>query len=79
MRPVTAFCLFVLLSGHHAQAQVFPSSSGGCAMSASGLMDCDWASVIELRGTGKKKTPPILLVRVGSYSSRATYWHQEPY
>lgn len=25
-------------------------------MSASGLMDCDWASVIELRGTGKKKT-----------------------
>lgn len=56
MRHVTAFCLFVLLSGHHARAQVFPSSSGGCAMSASGLMDCDWASVIEPRGTGKKKT-----------------------
>ena len=56
MRYVTAFFLFVLLSGHQTQAQVFPSSSGGCSISASGLMDCDWASAIELRGTGTKKT-----------------------
>ena len=56
MRYVTAFCLFVLLSGHQTQAQVSPSSSGGCSISASGLMDCDWASTIELRRTGTKKT-----------------------
>ena len=56
MRYVTAFCLFVLLSCHQTQAQVLPSSSGGCSISFSGLMDCDWASTIELRRTGTKKT-----------------------
>lgn len=56
MRYLTAFCLFVLLSGHETQAQVLPSSNGGCTISASDLMDCDWASTIELRRTGTKKT-----------------------
>jgi hypothetical protein len=55
MRYVTAFCLFVLLSGQHIRAQVLPSSNGGCSISASGLMDCDWASTVTLRGPVPKK------------------------
>jgi hypothetical protein len=56
MRYVTAFCLFVLLSGHQTEAQVLPSSNGGCTISASGLMGCDWVTTVELRRTGTKKT-----------------------
>ena len=56
MRYLTAFCVLVLLSGRQTQAQVLPSSTGGCTISGSGLMDCDWASTIEVRGTGAKKT-----------------------
>ena len=56
MRYLTAFCVFVLLGGRQTQAQVLPSSSGGCTISASGLMDCDWVSTTKLRGTGTNKT-----------------------
>lgn len=51
MRYVTAFFLFALLSSHSAQAQVLPTSSGSCGISASGGMDCDWMSAINLRRT----------------------------
>ena len=66
MRYVTAFCLFVLLSGRQTHAQVLPSSSGGCTISASGLTDCDWASTIELQRTGTKKTAAHAEVTDGS-------------
>ena len=55
MRYVTAFFLFALLSSHSAQAQVLPTSSGSCGISASGGMDCDWASAINLRRPGTPK------------------------
>jgi hypothetical protein len=56
MRYVTAFCLFILLSGHSSEAQVLPTSNGSCAISASGLEDCDWMSAITLRKAGTTKT-----------------------
>ncbi len=62
MRYVTGFCLFVLLSGHYTQAQVFVSSNGGCAIGSSGLMDCDWASAVTLRGPVPKKPRSELFV-----------------
>ena len=62
MRYVTAFCLFILFNGHRTEAQVFilfnghrteaqvlPTSSGSCAISASGAEDCDVMSAITLR------------------------------
>jgi hypothetical protein len=42
MRYVLMFCLFVLLSGPSAKAQVLPTSSGSCTVSASGLEGCNW-------------------------------------
>ena len=55
MRFVTMFCLFVALSGYSSEAQVLPTSNGSCAITASGLMDCDWASAINLRRPGTPK------------------------
>ena len=49
MRYVTAFCLFILFSGHRTEAQVLPTSSGSCAISASGAEDCAEMSAITLR------------------------------
>jgi mannose-6-phosphate isomerase-like protein (cupin superfamily) len=49
MRYVTAFCLFVLLSGHSTEAQVLPTSNGSCGISASGAESCNWISAITLR------------------------------
>jgi mannose-6-phosphate isomerase-like protein (cupin superfamily) len=46
MRYITAFCVFVLLSSHGIEAQVLPSSSGGCSISASGLVSCEWLSAV---------------------------------
>ena len=62
MRYVTAFCLFVLLSGQRTEAQVLPASNGSCAIDASGLMDCDWISAITLRGPVPKKPRAELFV-----------------
>ena len=57
MRYVTAFCLFVLLSGsHRAEAQVLPSSDGSCAISTSGALDCAVMSALTLRRVGTTKT-----------------------
>lgn len=57
MRCAMTFCLFVLLGSHNTSAQVLPASSGGCAISSSGLLDCDWTSAITLRWkTDMKKT-----------------------
>jgi mannose-6-phosphate isomerase-like protein (cupin superfamily) len=57
MRYVTAFCLFVLLSSHSTEAQVLPTSSGSCGISASGSLDCDVMSAINLRRqTDTRKT-----------------------
>lgn len=48
---------FVLISTLTATAQVFPSSSGSCAVAANGLEDCDWVSTIDLhRTTAGKRT-----------------------
>jgi hypothetical protein len=55
MRYVTMFCLFVLLSGYRSEAQVLPASNGSCAVTATGLMDCDWVSAINLRRPGTPK------------------------
>ena len=52
MRYVTAFCLFILLSGHSSEAQVLPTSDGSCGISASGAESCDWMSAITLRKGG---------------------------
>jgi mannose-6-phosphate isomerase-like protein (cupin superfamily) len=49
MRYLTALCLFVLLGGHSTEAQVLPTSSGSCGISASGAMGCNWMSGIDLR------------------------------
>src|ERR1039458_3842612 len=49
MRYVIAFFLYALLSSHSTQAQVLPTSSGSCGISASGAMGCDWMSAIDLR------------------------------
>jgi hypothetical protein len=47
-----------------AHAQVMPRSSGGCAVSASGLMDCDVLSAIEFPKRdskhGNDATPPVV-------------------
>jgi len=56
MRYVTAFCLFVLLSGHSTEAQVLPTSNGSCGISASGAESCDWMSAITLRKAEPMKT-----------------------
>jgi mannose-6-phosphate isomerase-like protein (cupin superfamily) len=44
MRYMSAFCLFVLLSGLTAAAQVLPKSNGSCRVTASGLESCDFMS-----------------------------------
>jgi hypothetical protein len=69
MRYVTAFCLFILLSGHSSESQVLPTSNGSCGISASGAESCDWMSAITLRKAGTTKTadtsansPPKLFV-----------------
>ena len=46
MRYITALCVFVLLSSRRIEAQVLPTSSGGCSISASGLVSCEWLSAI---------------------------------
>jgi hypothetical protein len=56
MRYVTAFCLFILLSGRSSEAQVLPTSNGSCAISASGSEDCNSVSAITLRKAGTTKT-----------------------
>jgi len=56
MGYVTAFCLFILLSGHSTEAQVLPISDGSCGISASGAQPCDWMSAITLRRAGTTKT-----------------------
>jgi hypothetical protein len=56
MRYVTAFCLFVLLSGHSSEAQILPTSNGSCGISASGVESCDWMSAVTLRKAGTTKT-----------------------
>ena len=62
MRYLTAFCLFVLLSGHRTEAQVLPASNGSCAIDASGLMECDSVAAIRLRGPVQKKPRSELFV-----------------
>jgi hypothetical protein len=59
MRYLSAFCLFILLGGRSSEAQVLPTSNGSCAISASGLQDCDWISAITLRKAGTTKTANI--------------------
>ena len=54
MRYVSAFCLFVLLSGLAAVAQVLPASNGSCSVTASGLESCDWMSGVRRRRTSAK-------------------------
>jgi mannose-6-phosphate isomerase-like protein (cupin superfamily) len=56
MRYVPGFCLFVLLSGFIATAQVLPTSNGSCGVSASGLESCDWMSSVSLRKAAAGKT-----------------------
>jgi hypothetical protein len=56
MRYVTAFCLFIFLSGHSSEAQVLPTSVGSCGISASGGEGCNWVSAITLRKAGTMKT-----------------------
>ncbi len=56
MRYVTAFCVFVLLSSHSIEAQVLPTSSGACSISASGLESCEWLSALTSRKAAMTKT-----------------------
>jgi hypothetical protein len=49
MRYVTAFCLFILLSGHSSEAQVLPTSNGSWE-------SCNWISAMTLRKAGTAKT-----------------------
>jgi hypothetical protein len=55
MRCAPVLCLFVLLIGFTTSAQILPTSNGSCAVSASGLMDCDWMSAVNLRRAGTSK------------------------
>ena len=50
MRSIYLLCVIVFCASFAAMAQVFPSSSGSCSVSPTGLMDCDWVSAIELAG-----------------------------
>ena len=54
MRYVTAFWLFLFLTGHSSEAQVLPSSNGSCGISASGVQSCDWISALRKAATTKK-------------------------
>jgi hypothetical protein len=56
MRYVTAFGLFILLSGHNSEAQVLPTSNGSCGITASGVESCNWISAITLRKAATTKT-----------------------
>jgi mannose-6-phosphate isomerase-like protein (cupin superfamily) len=56
MRCLPAFCLFVLLCGLTAAAQILPTSNGSCGIGISGVMSCDWMSGISLRKIDAKKT-----------------------
>ena len=49
MRFMSAFYLFAVLSVAPTSAQVLPSSSGSCGVSASGLESCEWLSTPPLR------------------------------
>jgi len=44
MRYLPVFCLFAVLNGFTAPAQVLPTSSGSCTVAASGTMGCNWMS-----------------------------------
>lgn len=48
MRSIHVLCLVVLCTGFAATAQVLPSSSGGCSISPTGLMGCNWVSALTL-------------------------------
>jgi mannose-6-phosphate isomerase-like protein (cupin superfamily) len=56
MPYLSAFCLFVLLSGFTATAQVLPTSNGSCRVTASGLESCHWMSGGSLRRANSDKT-----------------------
>ena len=56
MRYLTVLSLFVMLGVRSTEAQVLPSSSGSCGVSASGVMGCDWISAIDLRRAEPRKT-----------------------
>ena len=47
MRYVLMFCLFVLLSGPSAKAQVLPTSNGTCTVAPSGQEGCGWWSGVK--------------------------------
>jgi mannose-6-phosphate isomerase-like protein (cupin superfamily) len=49
MRYVPMFCVFALLSGLSAKAQVLPAASGSCTVAASGVQGCNWVSAVSLR------------------------------
>jgi len=55
MRYLTAICFLILLSGHSSEAQVLPTSSGSCGISASGAESCDWISAITLQKAATTK------------------------
>jgi len=57
MRHLPMFCLFALLCGLGATAQVLPASSGSCSVAPSGLQGCNWMSGVPLRKASANKTP----------------------
>jgi hypothetical protein len=58
MRRLTLLCVFVVLGVGSTEAQVLPSSSGSCGVSASGVMGCNWISAIDLKRETPKKGSP---------------------
>jgi hypothetical protein len=59
MRFVPMFCLFALLTGLTATAQVLPTSTGSCTVAASGLQGCNWMSGVSLRKATASKTTGV--------------------
>ena len=59
MRYVPMFCLFALLNGLTATAQLLPTASGSCTVAASGLQGCTYMSGVNLRKATTSKTTDL--------------------
>jgi len=59
MRHLPAFCLLVLCNSLIATAQVLPTSTGSCGITALGLESCDWMSAVNLRRMDTSKPADV--------------------
>lgn len=69
MRHLQLFSLFLLISALTAKAQVFPSSSGSCRVTATGFEGCNWMSggapqKSPIKRTAAPETPALFITRL---------------